>query len=422
LKRFAMLAALGLMAAAGMVAGSACTALAGPVLSGVAVSPQTITPNGDGAGDVAEITYHVSRPASVTIYFVDSAGRRYDFRDGEPRPAGNYVAQFSGVIQSSVSLAPGIVVNQARLLPNGNYRFVVQTVDSQGAREETTGNLAIVDGDPTTPEMVDFSVFTPSYNREPPSGSATRIIFTPNRDGIADRIAVSFRLTKPAWAEVYLVRVGDINKTRYPISERQWYKLAGTKNFDYEGGVDLGNTPPPNGEYLCIAESTDLLGNHTVAAQPITVADGGVPLAEIVSAKFSPVVVPLGELLRVEITVENIGPVTIRSKGPYSGTIYANTENFNAKSVSENSDLYEEPGVFRVGVDYEGNSEGREYPYRWGFEGDALKPGERTTIVGYIRIVSQVRPHNPHFWVGLLHEQVRKVNDKYKPTLITVGF
>ena len=420
MKRFALLAALSLMAAAAIVAGTACTAVTGPMLSGVAVSPQTITPNGDGSGDVAEITYHVSRPVSVTIYFVDATGKRSDFRVAS-RPRENY-GPVQRVIQSPVSLAPGFVVNQARLMPNGSYRYFVQAVDSQGAKEETSGNLAIADGDPTVPEMVDFSVFTPSFNREPPPGSATKIIFTPNRDGIADRIAVSFRLTKPAWTEVYLVRLGDANKTRYPISERQWYKLAGTKNFDYEGGVDLGNTPPPNGDYLCIAEATDLIGNHTVTAQPITVADGGVPLAEIVSAKFSPVVVPLGELLRVEITVENIGPVTIRSKGPYSGTIYANTENFNAKSVSENVDLYEEPGVFRVGVDYEGNSEGREYPYRWGFAGDVLKPGERTTVVGYIRIVSQVRPHNPHFWVGLLHEQVRKVNDKYKPTLITVGF
>lgn len=422
MKRFALLAALGLMAATAILASSACTAVSGPMLSGVAVSPQTITPNGDGSGDVADIAYHVSRPVSVTIYFTDAAGRRYDFRTGEPRPAGDYVAQFSGVIQSPVSLAPGFVMDQSRLLPNGSYRYFVQAVDSQGAREEMSGSLAIADGDPTVPEMVDYSVFTPSFNREPPPGSATKIVFTPNRDGIADRIAVSFRLTKPAWAEVYLVRLGDANKTRYPISERQWYKLAGTKNFDYEGGVDLGNTPPPNGDYLCIAEATDLIGNHTVVAQPITVADGGVPLAEIVSAKFTPIVVPLGELLRVEITVENIGPVTIRSKGPYSGTIYANTENFNAKSVAENADFYEEPGVFRVGVDYEGNSEGREYPYRWGFAGDALKPGERTTVVGYIRIVSPVKPHNPHFWVGLLHEQVRKVNDKYKPTLITVGF
>ena len=422
MKRFAMLAALGLMAAAAIAAGTACTVVSGPMLSGVAVSPHTITPNGDGSGDIAEITYRVSRPVSVTIYFMDAAGARYDFRASEPRPAGDYVAQFNGVIQNPVSLAPGFVMNQARLLPNGSYRFVVQAVDSQGAREETSGNLAIADRDPTVPEMVDYSVFTPSYNREPPPGSATKIIFTPNRDGISDRIAVSFRLAKPAWAEVYLVRLGDANKTRYPISERQWYKLAGTKNFDYEGGVDLGNTPPPNGDYLCIAEATDLIGNHTVVAQPITVADGGVPLAEIVSAKFTPLVVPLGGLLRVEIIVENIGPVTIRSKGPYSGTIYANTENFNAKSVSESADFYEEPGVFRVGVDYEGNSEGREYPYRWGFEGDVLRPGERATVVGYIRIVSPVRPYNPHFWVGLLHEQVRKVNDKYKPTLITIGF
>ena len=73
-------------------------------------------------------------------------------------------------------------------------------------------------------------------------------------------------------------------------------------------------------------------------------------------------------------------------------------------------------------MDYEGNSEGREYPYRWGFEGDVLLPGQRTTVVGYIRIVEPVKPHNPHVWTGLLHEQVRKVNDKYKSTLITIGF
>jgi hypothetical protein len=422
LKRFLILAFAGALAAAALVAGAACTAPGGPLLSGVAASPQTITPNGDGGAEVAEIVYHVSRPVSITIYLVDAAGARYDFRVNEPRPAGDYVAQFTGVIQSSVSLAPGFMVDQARLLPNGSYRYIVQAVDAQGAKEEATGNLTVADGDPLAPEMVDYSVFTPSFNREPPPGSAGRIVFSPNRDGIADRIAVSFRLTKPSWAEVYLVRLGDPKMTRYPISERQWYKLAGTKNFDYEGGVDLGNTPPPNGDYLCIAEATDLLGNHTVVAQPITVADGGVPLAEIVSAKFSPVTLPLGGLLRVEITVENIGPVSIRSKGPYSGTIYANTENFNAKSVNEKADFYEEPGVFRVGVDYEGNSEGREYPYRWGFEGDLLRPGERATVVGYIRIVGQVRPFNPNFWVGLLHEQVRKVNDKYKPTRITIGF
>lgn len=401
---------------------SGCTATGGAALTDVTMKPDRITPNSDAAGDIAELTYRVSRPVSLTVYLLDDVGKRYVFRSNEQRPAGHYVAQFSGVVDTKVELAPGFAVSGANLLPNGSYRYVVEAVDGEGKAERAEGTIAIADGDPAKPEMLDYSVFTPSYNREPPTGQSGRIVFTPNRDGVSDRIAVSFRLTKPAWAEVYLVRLGDARQTRYPVSERQWYKLAGTKNFDYEGGVDLGNTPPPNGDYLCIAEATDTIGNHSFAAQRIVIADGGVPLAEIVTAKFSPVVVPLGELLKVEITVENVGQVDIRSKGPYSGTVYLNTENYNSKSVAEKADFYEEPGTFRVGVDYEGNSAGREYPYRWGFEGDLLKPGQRATVVGYIRIVETVKPHNPYFWTGLLHEQVRKVNDKYKPTLITIGF
>ncbi len=422
----------GFLAAAVLVAAilltftlTGCAGLGGPLLANVSAKPETITPNADGRDDVTIISYSVSRPVSLTLYFLDAAGKRYDFRVQEPRPAGDYVAQFSGVVEGPVTLAPGFAMNQARLLPNGEYRYVVEAIDPQdpqGRKEQKEGKLTIAQGDPTVPEMLDYSVFTPSTNRERPAGSESKITFSPNRDGIGDRIAVSFRLTKPAWAEVYLVRLDDARRSKYPISEYQWYKLAGTKNYDYEGGVDLGNTPPPNGDYLCIAEATDLIGNHTVAAQPITIADGGVPLAEVVSAKFTPLVVPLGELLKVEITVENVGPVSIRSKGPYSGTIFLNNENINSKSVKEKADYYEEPGIFRVGVDYEGNSEGREYPYRWGFEGDVLLPGQRTTVVGYIRIVEPVKPHNPHVWTGLLHEQVRKVNDKYKSTLITIGF
>lgn len=414
-----LIAAITVAAFSGLVG---CSSDGSRILMSATVRPTSISPNGDGVDDVAEITYQVSRPAVVSVYLVNDTGQRFDFRSNLPRPTGDYVALFGGVTESPVQVSPDLALSQASLMPDGQYRYVISARDEAGQTDSWEGTLSIAGGDRSRPDIVDFSVFTPSFNREPPVASGNRIVFTPNRDGISDRIAVSFRLAKPAWAEVYLVRVGDPKHLRYPIGERQWYKLAGTKNFDYEGGVDLGNTPPPNGEYVCIAEATDTLGNHTVAAQAITIADGGVPLAEIVSAKFSPVALPLGDLLKVEVTVENVGPVSIRSKGPYSGTVYLNTENFNAKSVSDKADYYEEPGVFRVGVDYEGNSAGREYPYRWGMEGDLLRPGERTTIVGYIRMVETVRPANPYFWVGLLHEQVRKVNDKYKPTLITIGF
>ncbi len=422
MSRFCTLGLVVVLTLGALTGSLGCTSAGGSILTSALVRPTSISPNGDGRDDAAEITYQVSRPATVSIYLVTAVGQRFDFRTAEPRPAGDYVALFGGVIESPMKAASDLTLKQASLLPDGEYHYFIEARDDAGHTDRVDGTLSIAGGDPSRPDIVDYSVFTPSFNREPPAGSGNRIVFTPNRDGISDRIAVSFRLAKPAWAEVYLVRLGDSKHVRYPISERQWYKLAGTRNFDYEGGVDLGNTPPPNGEYVCIAEATDTIGNHTVAVQPITIADGGVPLAEIVSAKFSPVVLPLGELLKVEITVENVGPVSIRSKGPYSGTTYLNTENFNAKSATNKADFFEEPGVFRVGVDYEGNSEGREYPYRWGIAGDVLKPGERATIVGYIKMVETVKPHNPHFWVGLLHEQVRKVNDKYKPTLITIGF
>jgi hypothetical protein len=154
-----------------------------------------------------------------------------------------------------------------------------------------------------------------------------------------------------------------------------------------------------------------------VITKPLTIADGGVPLAQIITASISPVSVPLNGMLRVEVTVENVGTVAIRSQGPYSGTIYTTEENHNTKG------FFESPGVFRVGANFEGNTSGNPYPFRWGFQGDTLLPGQRQTIVGYIKITSwPSRAQSVYFWVGLQHEQVRIVNDKVKPTLITIGF
>jgi len=114
--------------------------------------------------------------------------------------------------------------------------------------------------------------------------------------------------------------------------------------------------------------------------------------------------------------VENVGPVSIRSQGPYSGTIYTTDENYNTKG------FYENPGVFRVGANFEGNTTGNPYPFRWGFQGDRLLPGERQTVVGYIKLTTRTSAPSVYFWVGLQHEQVRIVNDKVNPKLISIGF
>ncbi len=386
-----------------------------PLLSDVKITPDTISPNGDGRDDTAAIAYHVGRASSLlTITFVDEKGNAHPFRQSEPRSAGQFAAKFSGVTESTIVLTPFYSTTQAAVLPDGTYKVVVE-VENGGAKQTIESRLTIKGGDGTPPGFGDFSVFTPSFDEKFQAARGAKIIFSPNRDGIGDRVAVSYWLTREATVAVYLLKTDDPQHAKYAISPVAKLK-SGRHDHDYEGGVDLGNTPPPDGEYIVVGEATDAIGNHAVTSKPLTVSDGGVPLAQIIRASISPSTVALNGLLRIEVTVENVGTVAIRSQGPYSGTIYTTEENYNQKG------FYDNPGVFRIGADFEGNTAGRQYPFRWGLTGDTLLPGQRQTVVGYIKITSAPSKASLYYWVGLQHEQVRVVNDKVKPTLIAVGF
>lgn len=59
----------------------------GPALVAAGLSHTTLSPNADGADDVTHITYQLRRPAEISIYFLDSQGRRYTFRTDRPREA-----------------------------------------------------------------------------------------------------------------------------------------------------------------------------------------------------------------------------------------------------------------------------------------------------------------------------------------------
>ena len=94
--------------------------------------------------------------------------------------------------------------------------------------------------------------------------------------------------------------------------------------------------------------------------------------------------------------------------------------------------------MFRLGLDFEGNSSGRPYPYRWGLGTENeltaktesgqkhfyLMPNQRAVVTGSVRLVDKTQFNllTPFFWTGLLHEQVRIVNDRIAPTRVTIGF
>lgn len=395
-----------LLTALGILGWGGCTSR--PLLYAVQVAPQLISPNADGQTDVTRIAYRLSRSADLSIYFVDSEGQRHYFRKDRRRSAGQYQVDFGGTIGE-------------RVLPDGDYTCVLEAKEVEKgvtAREESP--LTIVDADTTPPELRGFGV----YPR----------VFTPNQDGFDDRVTIEYYLTKEAEVQVFLI---GSEGTKYPVAEKEREVKPGEVGahfYDYDGGVDLGAEPPPDGTYVVWAQAEDRVGNKATVTDTLTIRDGGVPKADIVNLEvdFTPKIVPLGETLYFTLTVENFGAVPIRTTGPPPGAIYESDTNFNAL------EWYEEPGAWRVGIDFETNSSGRPYPYRWVLGSDEdlkvrvmdgerrryLMPGKRALITGGVRI-KDPPPRNPiYFWAGLIHEEVRidPFNDHVDAQLISIGF
>jgi hypothetical protein len=397
---------------------SACGA--GAVLEQVSLDPDAISPRAGSPNSATTIRYTLARPADVSIYLLDAQGKRNDFRVAQPRAAGAYDALFSGAVND-------------RVLPDGQYTVVVEAKDANGKSARAEKALTITNADSTPPEFQNFTVFPDS--------------FTPNQDGIDDRVTIRYWLTKQAKVDVYL----SDGKNRYEVAEKKTticikddQSCAGAHEYDYDGGIDLLATPPPNGTYDVIAEAVDAIGNRTRAAKKLTIKEGGVPRATITNSgvewspaniptlrlEQGPIIVPLGGTLTFTVTVQNIGPVPLRTKGPEPGTVYTTSDNFNALKQ------YEEPGIWRVGLDSQGNSAGRAYPYRWqigsskelthvvidGTEYLYLMPGQRVTVSGSLKIIDKPPRVNVAFWVGLVQEDVRIVEDRVEPRTVTIEF
>lgn len=373
-----------------------------PVMEGVDVKPDVISPNADGADDVARIFYTLRHTSMVSIYLVDEQGQEHFFRQNKRRSADTYEAWFGGVVNN-------------RVLPDGHYRLVIEADPlDRGAPVRVERTLTIENADNTVPLLQNLTVYPP--------------VFTPNRDGVADRITVGYSLAEDAdRIDAYIV-AGD--GTRYPLPEDQIRKspVAGRHEHIFHGGVDLGAEPPPDGEYTVVVEAVDAAGNRDEARSTVTIQDGGVPRAWIVRSHvlWNADTVTLGETLIFTVTVENIGQVAIRTLGPPPGTTYTTRETYTTKGFPTSD------GAFRLGLDFEGNSIGREYPYRWQLGQDDeltmidgekyLEPGQTVAIVGHLRLLDAPPRTQPYFWLGLLHEGVRKVEDKVDPQQINIDY
>lgn len=404
-----------------------------------AASLEVITPNADGVEDVTEFTYTLSRNAFVSLVFEGTGGQVYVFREDEPRMAEDYRVGFGGVVDGYT--LPGEVIGGQvirRLMPDGEYTWWLRArAQDDGEIMEVSGSLTVRDADTPLPEIVEFTVF--------PN------VFTPNQDGVDDRTQVNVGLAKAAQLDVFLV---SETGTRLPLARREAGRQvgeAGRQTYDYEGGVDIGADPPPDGTYTVVAVAQDDEGQIIERTTTLTLLEGGKPRAEIVPQQVGPAVVfdaisydeaylttvdspgrlldvpetpeslsvtaitmPVGDVLTFRLTVENYGPTPIRTSGPPPGTVYQQDQ------LPPALGYYQSSGTWRIGIQCETSTE--PYPWRWAIgSADTLEareaedgeifyyllPGQRSTVWGGIRLTEITDLQNPQYcWAGLIHEDV----------------
>lgn len=281
----------------------------GTALEEVVVEPAAISPNADGAADVARIGYKVNRPLHLTVT-LEQGGRTWPLRDDLYRAADRYEALFGGIVEG-------------HMIPDGAYtvRFTA-TPDDGGAPVVIEAPLTVSGGDVTAPGISGFAV-------EPED-------LSPNQDGFGDEVSVAYELDGPADVRVFLAQpdgtfVADL------LEEEESATNAGEPGphvYRYDAGVEADAKPPPNGEYRVVVEARDAVGNVTREEQPLRIRDGGQPRESFLGdVEWSATTLPLGGTLVFTTTVRNDGDTPIRTRGPEPGYVYDNRATFNAVPV-----------------------------------------------------------------------------------------
>jgi hypothetical protein len=377
------------------------------LISNVSQSTDTIVPGSTGVGKppgAIEVRYTLSEAANVEAD-LRRGGPLYDGFGGTTttllvgrQDAGEHVLRFNGVITSSIEAGPEGVVRQ--VITNGNYTISIHA-----------WNLAAGDSQ----VAVYFKV--ENADTEPPALSSVLVhpdVISPNSDAVDDVAEVTFRTNETSTLSVDLTgQNGTAVQVLAPFE-----KGPGEQNIVVNGQDQLGNILP-DGTYTVTVRAEDKVGNRVEAQRPLKIQGGGTPQIEIVKVDIAPQQLILGGSIAVSITVKNVGNVPLRTQGPDPGYTYTTNDSY---SSIEGQKWTDKAGLWRVGVDWDGNSGGAgpyRYPFRWGF-GHTLMPGEQVTTGGKITILKQER--KMWFYAGVLQEGIRIVLDRLGRTDVDVSF
>ena len=187
--------------------GSAAVPLA---LNQLKLAPAIVSPNGDGRGDQAQVTYRLSAAATVTAQLQDSTGVPLATVFHGTRPAGKQQLKWTPPAS----------------LPDGWYKLALTA--TAGAKQVSASTRFWID-------------------RTLASTKATPA-FSPNGDGVLDADAIGFTLVNPAHVEVR-VQQGSTLVASLLTADLP----AGPQKLTWTGGG------LPDGRYTVVVSTTDSL-------------------------------------------------------------------------------------------------------------------------------------------------------------------
>jgi hypothetical protein len=209
-------------------------------LTNLAAVPNVITPNADGSDDSATVSFTLGGAAQVLAQVLDVGGAPLLTLANEVRLAGNNSLEWG-----------------AHVLPDGRYRLVVTATS------------------PTTKKSVTKSVDV-TVDRTLAGLEATPRLISPNGDGVADTMTLSFML-----AQNVPVRL-DIEQNAAVVATPFQGQLGiGPHTLDWDG--TWNGAPVPDGVYTVVVTVTDQLGDIQLSL-PITI-DTKAPTLTIVNAQ-----------------------------------------------------------------------------------------------------------------------------------------
>ena len=195
----------------------------GPLaLTGVVADPETISPNGDGVAEAATITYTTTAAAAVSATLLDSTGRQLaELLPPTRLAAGEHTLTFDGLGQ-----------------PDGVYTIVLAAADPAGGSVSEQVQIAI--------------------SRTLGSASLAPAVFTPNGDGKADELRITFQLAGPATVRLRVLRDGKWVATPFT-----GHLDTGPQTLEWDGAKRVGVAL--DGSYAATIEATDAVGTTIIS-------------------------------------------------------------------------------------------------------------------------------------------------------------